>query len=81
MSLIYQLIRYGAQDVVLSDSDENEISNKLTLKLTTFEEKFECPITLENHIEGYKLPCGHIFSNYILKVKTNKCPLCRGQIF
>lgn len=64
-----------------SDSDENETSNELTLKLTIFEEKFECPITLENNIEGYKLKCGHIFLNSILKVKTNKCPLCRKKIF
>ena len=78
---VYQIIRYGAQDVYLTNCDENETSNELILKLTTFEEKFECPITLENHIEGYKLKCGHIFSNFILKVKTNKCPLCRGKIF
>jgi hypothetical protein len=70
---------YGLRDIFFSDSDENETSNELTLKLTIFEEKFECPITLENNIEGYKLKCGHIFSNSILKVKTNKCLLCRKK--
>lgn len=57
--------------------DNRKTNNSISFLPQKFEKEFECPISGELHKTGYVLPCGHKFSDEILKWSAKTCPYCR----